>query len=241
MKKRIAARCIFILVFACTVYFHDWLALIPLALLTGLTFLNLSGSKKARIFFALFFILDFFSGFTYFLPENVSRNLFFLFPSKLWMLDVIYILKYSLWIMFRPLAITVLLWAGYALEYIYICGCKKEAEEAKQKKITVSSVIAVVNILSLIYPVFVIFNNHWVDMEIAMTGISYGKATAAMVLYYLLFSAQFTIPLSIAGLIAWRVSKNKNSFGRLVNEIFLILDIMVIIGNIIIAAAWYKS
>ena len=112
-------------------------------------------------------------------------------------------------------------------------------KEVEYKKITVSSVIAFVNILILCYSVFIISNNHFVDMEISSTGISYKKAQIVMVFYFLLEAAIISIPLAIVGLIFELIAKYKNKIGKIINKLLLTLYLLVIIINIIIYEVWY--
>ena len=99
--------------------------------------------------------------------------------------------------------------------------------------------IAFVNILILCYSVFIIFNNHFVDMEISSTGISYKKAQIVMVFIFLLEAAIISIPLAIVGLIFELIAKYKNKIGKIINKLLLTLYLLVIIINIIIYEVWY--
>ena len=252
MLKRNIAGSIFILVFSYSVYsvienfgeikLQHWARLLQLALLCVFSFLYKGNSKKARILFGLYVTLDFFSGFSYFMRIKAAEKIFLMFPSSGWMFAVIFILKYLQWQLFKTVAAAALLWVGYIFEYLSLCKTEpKENAGTNQKKITVSSVIAGINALIFIWKVFVIFNNHWIDWMIPSVGsvLSYNQLYVIMIFFYLTSFCQWSVILAIIGLVAERIAKKKNDFGRIANKAFLIFYLLVFVGDIIITESWY--
>ena len=248
IKKNIS-KIIFVLVFIenlCRLLINHenvqtfgWLELIPLSILVVLTFYEFKNTERAKMLFTIYWAFDFITGFSYLL-KKINPVYFSMFPSSSWLFEIIYIIKYSQNQLFVDLISIILLWVGYYFEYKRICKFeKKNYKEVEYKKITVSSVIALVNILILCYSVFIIFNNHFVDMEISSTGISYKKAQIVMVFYFLLEAAIISIPLAIVGLIFELIAKYKNKIGKIINKLLLTLYLLVIIINIIIYEVWY--
>ncbi|MCR5289194.1 MAG: hypothetical protein K6E51_04295 [Treponema sp.] len=251
MLKRNIAKNIFILVFIYLLYlvienfgdiqFQHWGRLLQLALLTVFSFVYKGNSKKVRVLFGLYVLLDFISGFSYFIRINAVENIFLVFPSSGWMFSIIFILKYLQWHLFKDVAATALLWLGYIFEYLSLYTTEPEEKtKATQKKITLSSVIAGINVLIFIWTVFVIFNNHWIDMAIPAIGssLSYNQLYVVMIFYYLTSFGQWAIILAIIGLVAEKISKKKNYFGRIVNKTFLIFYLLMIVGDVIICESW---
>ena len=126
-----------------------WLGLIPLSILVVLTFYESKNTERAKVLFTIYWAFDFITGFSYLL-KNINPVYFFMFPSRSWLFEIIYIIKYSQTHLIVDLISIILLWIGYYFEYKRICKFeKKNYKEVEYKKITVSSVIAFVNILIL--------------------------------------------------------------------------------------------
>lgn len=114
---------------------------------------------------------------------------------------------------------------------------------AKHKKVTVSSIIACANLLTFALTVAyaVICDGRWADWYMPM-GYSYEKAHLMHHFYTFFEGGLLSILESIVGLIAERIAKNKNPFGKIVNLIFLLSYALVIAGIIIVCrTSWYHK
>ncbi len=243
-------RIIFILIFLLSLYCQitssgnastqGWLGLIPLACLILFSFKCKYESKKARIFFIFFAAIDFLSGLSFFINMNKVKMIISILPSSSWMVSLIYILKAQQYQLFRIFAMDVILWMAYAFQLILFCKNNSSRKvDVRHKKVTVSSVTACINFLIFLVTVIFIFNNHWVDMELQQSSLSYNQVYVTMIFFFLAQSYLPSIILSIIGLIGEKKSKYRNSFGKISNEIFLVFYMLAFFGMLIIGAAWY--
>lgn len=143
IKKNIS-KIIFVLVFIgnlCRLLINHenvqttgWLGLIPLSILVVLTFYESKNTERAKVLFTIYWAFDFITGFSYLL-KNINPVYFFMFPSRSWLFEIIYIIKYSQTQLIVDLISIILLWIGYYFEYKRICKFeKKNYKEVEYKK-----------------------------------------------------------------------------------------------------------
>ena len=99
IKKNIS-KIIFVLVFIgnlCRLLINHenvqttgWLGLIPLSILVVLTFYESKNTERAKVLFTIYWAFDFITGFSYLL-KNINPVYFFMFPSRSWLFEIIYI------------------------------------------------------------------------------------------------------------------------------------------------------